>query len=58
VTNQIIARVVDTRAAQWGDTFQMGTGAANMAAAQRVIALWATALREALDEAEGRPGSK
>ena len=54
VTNQIIARVVDTRAAQWGDTFQMGTSASNLAAAQRVIALWATALREALDEAEGR----
>jgi hypothetical protein len=54
VTNQILYRVVDTRDAQWGDTFQMGTGAANMAAAQRVIALWANALREALDEAEGR----
>jgi Protein of unknown function (DUF3313) len=54
VTNQILFRVVDTRRAEWGDTYQMGTGASNMAAAQRVIALWASALREALDEAEGR----
>ena len=54
VTSQILYRVVDTRNAEWGDTFQMGTSGANLAAGQRVIALWANALREALDEAEGR----
>jgi hypothetical protein len=54
VTNQILYRVVDTRTAQWGDTFQMGTSGANLAAAQRVIALWSNALRAALDEAEGK----
>jgi Protein of unknown function (DUF3313) len=54
VTNQILYRVVDTRDARWGDTFQMGTSGANMAAGQRVIALWANALREALDEAGGK----
>lgn len=54
VTNQILYRIVDTRDATWGDTFQMGTSGSNMAAAQRVIALWANALREALDEVEGK----
>jgi len=56
-TSQLLARAIDPRRA-WGGTFQVATSVSNMAAARTIIARWASALRQALDEANGRPDSK
>jgi len=53
-TQQILARAVDKRAASWGGTFQIATSVTNLGAASQVISRWCTALREALDEANGK----
>jgi len=50
-TGQILARAIDAEAASWGSSFQVASSVSNMAAAQRIIAKWASALRDALDEA-------
>lgn len=57
-TNQIVARVLDARRGSWGGVFQVASSVTNMAAARQVIARWASALRRALDEANGRAASK
>lgn len=57
-TNQILARVLDARRGSWGGVFQVASSVTNMAAARQVIARWASALRQELDEANGRTASK
>ena len=54
-TGQILARVVDKRWAPSTGTWQMATSVSNMGAARQVIQRWATALRNALDVANGKP---
>jgi hypothetical protein len=53
-TEQILARVVDSRRASGGGSFQITSSVTNMAAAQQIIARWASMLRQELDEANGR----
>jgi hypothetical protein len=53
-TNQILARAVDKRSAQTSGTYQMTTSVTNMGAARQIIARWASALRDALDAANGK----
>lgn len=53
-TGQILARAIDAQNASTSGMFQWTTTTSNVAAANRIITRWATALREALDEAEGK----
>jgi len=53
-TNQILARVVDRRNASTSGFFQLTTSVTNLGAARAIIARWASALRNALDVANGR----
>lgn len=53
-TNQILARVVDKRNASSSGMYQITTSVSNMGAARQIIARWASALRKALDAANGR----
>lgn len=53
-TNQILARVVDKRRARSNGLYQMTTSVTNMGAARDIIARWASALRNALDAANGK----
>jgi hypothetical protein len=53
-TNQILARVVDKRRARTNGMYQMTTSVTNMGAARDIIARWASALRNALDAANGK----
>jgi hypothetical protein len=53
-TNQILARVVDQRNASQSGTYQLTTSVSNMGAARQIIARWASALRKALDTANGK----
>jgi uncharacterized protein DUF3313 len=54
-TGQILARAIDRRGASWGGRFQVASSVSNMAAARQIIAKWASALREELDAANGKP---
>jgi hypothetical protein len=54
-TGQILARAIDRRGASWGGRFQVASSVSNMAAARQIIARWASALREELDAANGKP---
>jgi hypothetical protein len=49
-TGQILARALDAQAPSNG-SFQVASSVSNMAAADRAIAIWASELRDALDEA-------
>jgi hypothetical protein len=49
-TGQILARALDAQAPSNG-SFQVASSVSNMAAADRVIGIWASELRDALDEA-------
>jgi len=49
-TGQILARALDAQSASTS-TFQVTSSVSNMAAADRIIARWASQLRDALDEA-------
>ena len=53
-TGQILARVVDRRNAPSSGVFQLTTSVTNIGAARSIIARWASALRSALDAANGR----
>ena len=53
-TNQSIARVIDRRNFPGTSTFQIQTSASNLGAARTIIARWASALRTALDAANGK----
>jgi hypothetical protein len=53
-TNQILARVVDKRSASTSGMYQLSTSVSNMGAARQIIARWASALRNALDVANGK----
>jgi Protein of unknown function (DUF3313) len=53
-TNQILARVVDKRSASTSGMYQLTTSVTNMGAARQIIARWASALRNALDVANGK----
>lgn len=53
-TNTILFRVVDRRNANSTGTWQLTTNVSNMAAARPIIQRWASALRTALDAANGR----
>jgi hypothetical protein len=53
-TGQVLARVMDRASASWGGRFQVASSVTNMAAAQQIIARWASALREELDAANGK----
>ena len=52
-TGQILARALDAKSA-WSSSFQIANSVTNSAEARRIIARWASALRAALDEANGR----
>src|SRR5215469_3329278 len=54
-TGQIIARAIDAQRARGSGPFQITNNVTNMAAARQILSQWARALRQALDEAEGRP---
>jgi len=53
-TGTILARVVDSRAARSTGTFQWTTSVSNLGAANQIIVRWASALRQALDAANGK----
>jgi len=55
-TNQILARAIDARSSSWNNTFRVANSVTNLAEARMIIARWASALRDALDEANGRGG--
>jgi len=54
VTGEILARAVDRRSGRSGGTWNVTNSVTNSADARRAIRIWATALREALDEMYGR----
>lgn len=56
-TGQIIARAIDAQRARGSGPFQITNNVTNMAAARQALSQWARALRQALDEAEGRSDS-
>ena len=53
-TNQILVRVVDKRWAPENATYQVATSVSNMGAARVLLQRWASALRKALDVANGK----
>lgn len=54
MTGQLLARAVDTRGARFSGTWQVTNRLTNTADARRAMGIWATALRQALDEMYGR----
>jgi hypothetical protein len=54
-TNTVLFRVVDRRNAASTGTWQLTTNVTNMGAARQAIQRWASALRNALDAANGGP---
>jgi hypothetical protein len=55
-TNTILARVVDNQKMGSGTTWRISTSVTNLGDAKRIIIGWASALRHALDVANGKPG--
>jgi len=53
-SGEILARAVDRRSGRSGGTWNVTNTVTNSADARRAIRIWATALREALDEMYGR----
>jgi Protein of unknown function (DUF3313) len=54
VTGEILARAVDTRSGRSSGTWQITNRVTNTADARRAIGVWASALRQGLDELYGR----
>ena len=54
VTGEILARAVDTRSGRSAGSWTVTNNVTNSADARRAIGVWATALREGLDELYGR----
>jgi hypothetical protein len=54
MTGELLARAVDVRSARSGGTWQVTNRVTNTADARRAMGVWATALRQALDEMYGR----
>jgi hypothetical protein len=54
VTQQLLARVVDTQQGQGIGRMSWTTSVSNSAEARRIIGLWADALRQALDRVNGK----
>jgi len=57
VTGEILARAVDTRTGRGGGTWNITNRVTNTADARHAIRVWATALREGLDELYVRTGA-
>jgi len=55
VTGELLGRVVDTRRGRSTGMMQFTNNVTNTADARRAIGVWATALRQGLDEVYGRP---
>lgn len=55
VTGQLIARAYDRRAGTQSGAWTWTTSVSNTAEAQRIISIWATALRKALDASRAEP---
>ena len=54
VTGEILARAVDARSGRSSGTWTVTNRVTNTADARRAIGIWATALRQGLDEMYGR----
>jgi hypothetical protein len=54
MTGELLARAVDARSGRSGGTWQVTNRVTNTADARRAMGIWATALRQALDEMYGR----
>jgi hypothetical protein len=54
MTGELLARAVDARSARSSGTMQVTNRVTNTADARRAMGIWATALRQALDEMYGR----
>lgn len=55
-TNTILARVIDNQKMGSGTTWRITTSVTNLGDAKHIISGWASALRRALDVANGKPG--
>jgi hypothetical protein len=58
MTGEILARAVDARSARSTGTWNITNRVTNTADARRAMGIWATALRQALDEMYGRANAK
>lgn len=58
MTGEILARAVDARSARSTGTWNITNRVTNTADARRAMGIWATALREGLDEMYGRATAK
>jgi hypothetical protein len=58
MTGELLARAVDARGARSSGTWQVTNRVTNTADARRAMGIWATALRQALDEMYGRATAK
>ncbi len=58
MTGELLARAVDARGARSSGTWQVTNRVTNTADARRAMGIWATALRQALDEMYGRANAK
>ena len=58
MTGELLARAVDARSARSSGTWQVTNRVTNTADARRAMGIWATALRQALDEMYGRATAK
>ena len=58
MTGELLARAVDARSARTSGTWQVTNRVTNTADARRAMGIWATALRQALDEMYGRAAAK
>jgi hypothetical protein len=57
ITGELLARAVDTQTGRSGSTWTVTNRVTNTADARRAVGTWATALRRALDELNGRTGT-
>jgi hypothetical protein len=58
MTGELLARAIDARSARSSGTWQVTNRVTNTADARRAMGIWATALRQALDEMYGRATAK
>jgi Protein of unknown function (DUF3313) len=58
MTGELLARAVDSRSARSTGTWNITNRVTNTADARRAMGIWATALRQALDEMYGRATAK
>jgi hypothetical protein len=57
MTGEVLARAVDARSGRNTGTFEIANRVTNTAEARRVIRIWASALRQGLDDLYGRAGA-